>query len=1598
MGLYIQATYEGTDYILYPSEDQPVLLDISSIDNGEIGELLGDLSQDFQIPATEEHNRFFQHAFNVGHQDIPGVYNSVEVSLNNAEQTLFLGSMVLKEWDKAEGIYTCVVESSIINLKDRLEGKELGTAPGWDAYDHSYDIQEWVTTNTVQEAGFASLDYFYPFVDYGYDDDGRARFESNEEIQSGQRPTQTSYVYQSTTTPGQAGDLYGDTFTAVDRNALYYPNDAGDLEAAERIVTSSPWFGEVSTSNQPIQGFISHPSTPLRIEQLKPAIKLKTCLDMVFELANLDDDLNPLPGIPLTYEAPFLSQQEDVFVLPNLDGKEGIITDTGNVDDGFILSQVNVSGENINKGSTAATNTTDELQFTFGDAAVTPSFGKANNIDGGAYVVPNPGTYELEFSGEFEVTNEDFNGAQFATHQVVFQVNGQIVERHQLDTIHRTNRVTRTWEFTYTANLRVGDRVTVALITNKHKGPNRVVTATLRDWVFRSNQVAKDWSQSTVKLGRQFVDTDALDFLKGVVQKQNLVIYRDKTRRNHYIIRQYNDWILGGSLIEWSDRVGPLVQSNLLLEQPKKLLFADAESDDRFNKIAIDSALGLTYGAREYESLDTGITDSDTDIGDFFTPLINGTITRASDFERYSRPNPLGIPQLYEFEDGEKKIVDTGIHIGYSRCTSAPGKFYYADGTISVAYNGAVRTISNFNEMVDRNTNWDGDSYASFGGAAYDLYWSQYIDHLYTNNNVKVATTVLLSPTEYQTLNINDTVHIDGNDYLINKISGFNLTEPAEVEVELISYKNNFTNIYEDPTIRYVDPTDPDIRTAIVGIKVIGLNDVDGSLVPFDFPVLQQDMTQIRLEGEAGTSVTETLNIRRVEGYDLSASNFNGVNVPTGVSFVATDDGVGGVDFAITVVIQSVHTFDYLEIRGEVDPIVAGDQFINLGTTSNTTGLVVQNPNIRQFGPVGSMSTFRVFLSVTDQTKQVDVSTIQVPNVTNVTLVAVADFGTGAELVFTALIEETEAASTYAVSVTGTIEDIDPGADTIKHTVNFAELSGYLNVSIYPTSITYTGEIGETHDFVLQVAPASGYRTTAEGVWSINDIAGIVNDTGTFQDGYGVGITMTLTTPDTIQSASNATVNGASAFLIGAETFTNTITLATPGNTWSYQGFSEQSNDLEVVIENVPKAKGIFQLDVTPNELYTFLDPTTLGFTTGGDGLTYVGASVVGGSIIANFEYTIGEENEESSIFHNESEAVAEDNTIKFIFNNIGLDGATIDRGEINVGYTGDDGFAIVDPTTSNNYIITVSPKAGAFTSIGQVSVSINNTSETLLIPDSDPAAYVEYEPTNERIEGGNFLFDLTGNFPTFGGNHVVTFDIGGTPGLSEANMGAFSTHLFTLPFGVPTIPSVSFTANGNVQFVASGSSGTVTSVTGGWLPSPNHMDTNINEGGGRVYAAFPLQARQGRSAYWLMFGGDGRTNAEILDYIEIREEAETSNEDVKGFVTTGVDFNGNQFGGTFIYTDSTGAQRANFIPAGEMDTQCVLDGVAGVTINQAGTGGNPATATANSGWSCPIGTASTAGTYADNSGSTNGMTFHFVPNGGTPTTIPMGNIYFEYE
>ena len=119
---------------------------------------------------------------------------------------------------------------------------------------------------------------------------------------------------------------------------------------------------------------------------------------------------------------------------------------------------------------------------------------------------------------------------------------------------------------------------------------------------------------------------------------------------------------------------------------------------------------------------------------------------------------------------------------------------------------------------------------------------------------------------------------------------------------------------------------------------------------------------------------------------------------------------------------------------------------LNVSLATGVTGLTINNPTISQFGKIGDNATFRVFLSADSNTTQILAPSVQTnaDSIGDLTFVTPTDFGTGAELVFTALIKETVLEGTYNVQITqATVANIDPGTSTVTHTVNFVEKATY---------------------------------------------------------------------------------------------------------------------------------------------------------------------------------------------------------------------------------------------------------------------------------------------------------------------------------------------------------------------------------------------------------------------------------------------------------------------------------------------------------------------------------------------------------------------------
>ena len=367
MALYIQATKNGQDYILTPTEDIPIRLDISSVENGEIGSIFGDLSQSFTFAATEEHNRFFESAFTVGGQVIPGTASKIQVTVNDDTQTLLYGSMLLDSWNEENRSYSCSITSGIGDLSSSLEGMKLVDAD-WTAETHSYTMENAFATNS----GTEMPSYFYPLIDFGFDSEGRPRVPDDEMLPN---------VADGSTYNSQPNyyniDFFGRKLRRSSNNTR--------RQQTNSLIEPSIYFGEIATGDV-VQGYITHPMTPLRVDQLLPAVQVNTVLEKIFAQAGA------------TFESTLMDQIQDMYILPKATtglGFEGAFED----DKGFIsVTTGTYAIPDINKNNSADKSSGDRTIWTYGDNfTIQESFNPGDNFNDGVYTAPETGTYEFQF-------------------------------------------------------------------------------------------------------------------------------------------------------------------------------------------------------------------------------------------------------------------------------------------------------------------------------------------------------------------------------------------------------------------------------------------------------------------------------------------------------------------------------------------------------------------------------------------------------------------------------------------------------------------------------------------------------------------------------------------------------------------------------------------------------------------------------------------------------------------------------------------------------------------------------------------------------------------------------------------------------------------------------------------------------------------------------------------------------------------------------------------------------------------------------------------------------------------------------------------------
>ena len=147
----------------------PLRLNISAVENTDIGQIYGVGSQTFVLPGTRNNKAFFKGANRAGAVDIPAIYQSVNAQVLYNGEMLLEGEMMLQEVitnEDGDNEYKVIVEDQVVALKDALDGVLIKDA-NFDSQNHTLNqgaiIDSWIGT-------LASGDIIYPVVDYGLDE------------------------------------------------------------------------------------------------------------------------------------------------------------------------------------------------------------------------------------------------------------------------------------------------------------------------------------------------------------------------------------------------------------------------------------------------------------------------------------------------------------------------------------------------------------------------------------------------------------------------------------------------------------------------------------------------------------------------------------------------------------------------------------------------------------------------------------------------------------------------------------------------------------------------------------------------------------------------------------------------------------------------------------------------------------------------------------------------------------------------------------------------------------------------------------------------------------------------------------------------------------------------------------------------------------------------------------------------------------------------------------------------------------------------------------------------------------------------------------
>ena len=803
--LILRVTNNGVITDLDVDGAVPLRLDISQVDNQDIGEVYGVSSQNFNLPGTNKNNKFFNHGYLESAIDVPGLYNTIPCSVIRNGETLLQGTLQVNDIitsDSGFTTYDVTVSDKVVDFNEALKSKFLYEG-NWTPYNHTLNsqnvIRSWnprVDPTGGVYSNFANLvsgSVYYPYINYGFDD-----------------------------------ILSWPTYPAI----------------SAEPTTGSYWLQSGSTS---------YINTPLNLGQLYPAIGAREVFDVIFEQAGF------------SYSSSFIdsSDFDEVFVLTKNKEGLGVSVPPGSEPNLFSAS----AGPNYPDRVAVNGGSQRNFELIMSSSVYDPD--SNFNATTGRYTAPIAGNYTWQVSVDFNnsANETDFDKRTgYQARSYIYKPGepfGEQIFGEQTIFLAQGDPDPNNVNLEATAYLEEGyqiigdffvDNASATVATN----PTEILSSSFLKVI----SAPIDYQDTAVDMSLQ-IDSSikSIDMFKGLLTQFNLVAYPLQQDSSVIAIETFDTWMRNGEVKDWTEKFNSAKRTSIknpVVEQPREIKFQNVEDEDRISKLTQDSTPNFQYGTLRTIS-DSNLTSGELDVESLFAPTVLAPVvsltTSSFSPEQFTlafnntRATNFIQPHLYKFDNSEMKSFKFKPRIGYRSAYVNDGFFFTGTSTYPVAESGNLQapqlqymqsgsggtynvldfynysTLTNYKnypvtsstEDLLFNSSYDKLStsttlYPSSGSSAFNSYWKTYIDSLYDADSRKVTLDLFFEEYEYQDIKLNDKIIIGDNAYRINKIKGFNLTRRDIVTVELLTLFPSYypiieTGPFECPSVQTNAPT-----------------------------------------------------------------------------------------------------------------------------------------------------------------------------------------------------------------------------------------------------------------------------------------------------------------------------------------------------------------------------------------------------------------------------------------------------------------------------------------------------------------------------------------------------------------------------------------------------------------------------------------------------------------------------------------------------------------------------------------------------------------------------------------------------------------------